>query len=150
MRYLENAHWATTPTVLLPRPWLFKQYEKELHYDYVLHFGKIFLYDSDNQHSHAISSSRRGVYTMDKRNIGRGKEMFQFNQFPICICYSEVDKISIFLKKAKDWWIIWTDFKVNDKEVNYDVFSYHKQKQAREKESLQGREETYEAHEKNR
>lgn len=62
--------------------------------------------------------------------------MFQFNQLPICICNSKVDKINIFLKKVKDC-ILWTDFKVNDKD--YDIFSYHKQMQARKKESLQVR-----------
>lgn len=96
-------------------------------------FGKIFLCDSDNWRSHVISSCKRGMCTMEKRKIRTGKKMFQFNQFPICICYSEVDKIHIFLKKEKDWWILWTDVKVSEKEVNYDAFSYHKQKQEKKK-----------------
>lgn len=41
--------------------------------------------------------------------------------------------------------IVWTDFKVNDKHTNCVVFSYHKQKQAREKENFPGRQETHES-----
>lgn len=67
-----------------------------------------------------------------RREKWEGKNI-PFNQFPLFISYSKLNKIHAFLKKGKDWWILWTDFKVNDKQADYDTPSYPKQKQVRKK-----------------
>jgi len=145
MRYLESTHWATTPTVLLPRIWLFKQYEKELNYDDVLHFGKIFLCDSDNRHSHVITSCRRCVCTMEKKKLrGKKKYFSSINSQYAFVTLNWIKLASSWRKRKIDEFFRLIS-KWIEKEVNYDVFSYHEQKQAREKESLHDRQETYEA-----
>lgn len=128
MSYLESACRAT---VLLPRIWLFDHCEKE--HDDVGHFGKIFLYYWQLVLCHQLLQ-KTCVHHGEGKNKRKKKSV---QSIAIMHFYSKLNKIHVFLKKGKDWWILWTDFKVNKKWWLWYPFS--PLTEASEKKGLQGR-----------
>lgn len=94
------------------------------------HVGNIFLSDWQLVLLCHQLLQKRCVHHGEEKNKRKKKIFSSINSHD---ALPNLNWIKLMSSWRKDWWILWTDFKVNDKDVNYDILSYPKQKQVRKK-----------------